>query len=130
MANSPDGHDDPPDGGSDGPDVEMVPVPGAAEADDLAGGEDDVPENIRLATTPEVRREVRNAHYNLGHPSTETLLRLMRKAGASDEVQRYARWWKCSLCAERAPPGRLGKTAMPYRPRSFNMTVGVDLKPV
>ena len=57
---------------------------------DLAGGEGDVPGIIVRNVPPEVRREVRNAH-NLGHPSAATLLRLMRRAGASDAVQRYAR---------------------------------------
>ena len=39
---------------------------------DLAGGEGDVPGIIVRNVPPEVRREVRNAHYNLGHPSTAT----------------------------------------------------------
>lgn len=78
----------------------------------------------------EVRREVRNAHYNLGHPSTAVLLRIMRKAGASADAQRYAKWWKCPLCHERKPPGKVPKVTAPYRPKDFNAVVGVDLKPV
>ena len=39
---------------------------------DLAGGEGEIPLAIMRATEPVIRREVRNAHYNLGHPSTAT----------------------------------------------------------
>ena len=66
-------------------------------------------------TDPVIRREVRNAHYNLGHPSTATLLRIMRRSGASDAAQRYARWWKCPLCAQRQAPRALNPTTAPYR---------------
>ena len=97
---------------------------------DLAGGEGDVPAVIVRDVPPEIRREVRNAHYNLGHPSTATLLRIMRRAGASDAVQRYARWWKCPQCAQRQAPGALQETAAPYRPRTFNLVVGCDMKVV
>ena len=97
---------------------------------DLAGGEGDIPAVISRDVPPEVRREVRNAHYNLGHPSTSTLLRLMKRANASDAVMRYARWWKCPLCLQRQAPGGTPETAAPYRPRTFNMTVGCDLKPI
>ena len=61
---------------------------------DLAGGEGEIPLAIMRVTDPVIRREVRNAHYNLGHPSTATLLRIMRRSGASDAAQRYARWCK------------------------------------
>ena len=97
---------------------------------DLAGGEGDVPGIIVRNVPPEVRREVRNAHYNLGHPSTATLLRLMRRAGANDAVQRYARWWKCPQCSEREAPGATPSTTAPYRPRTFNLMVGCDMKVV
>ena len=97
---------------------------------DLAGGEGDIPAVIARDVPPEVRREVRNAHYNLGHPSTSTLLRLMKRSNASDAVMRYARWWKCPLCMQRQAPGQTPDTAAPYRLRTFNITVGCDLKPI
>ena len=56
---------------------------------DLAGGECDVPGIIVRNVPPEVRREVRNAYYNPEHSSTAILLRLMRRAGANNAVQRY-----------------------------------------
>ena len=77
-----------------------------------------------------VRREVRNAHYNLGHPSTATLLRIMCRSGASDAAQRYAGWWKCPLCAQRQAPRAVNPTTAPYRPSTFNSMVGCDVKAI
>ena len=54
---------------------------------DFAGGKGDMPGIIVRNVLPEVRREVRNARYNLGYPSRATLLRLMRRAGANDAVR-------------------------------------------
>ena len=97
---------------------------------DLAGGEGegDVQGIIVRNVPTEVRREVRNAHYNLGHPSTATLLRLMRRSGANDAVQRYAKWWKCLQCSEREAPGATPSTTAPYRPCTFNLRIGCDIK--
>ena len=58
---------------------------------DLAGGEGEIPLAIMRVTDPVIRREVRNAHYNLGYLSTATLLSIMRRSGASDAAQRYAK---------------------------------------
>ena len=100
------------------------------QGNDLAGGEGEVPLAILRETDPAIRREVRNAHYNLGHPSTATLLRIMRRAGASDAAQRYARWWKCPLCLQCQAPRQLNTTTAPYRPQSFNSLIGCDVKAV
>ena len=97
---------------------------------DLAGGEGEIPLAIMRVTDPVIRREVRNAHYNLGHPSTATLLRIMRRSGASDAAQRYARWWKCPLCAQRQAPRALNPTTAPYRPNTFNSMIGCDVKAI
>ena len=91
---------------------------------DLAGGEGEIPLAIMRSTDPAIRREVRNAHYNLGRPSTATLLRIMRRSGASYAAQRYARWWKCPLCAQRQAPRALNPTTAPYRPNVFNSMIG------
>ena len=133
------GHDETPqfvpEPGHDRPDAEMIPREEILTdleyyGNDLAGGEGDIPAIIVRDVPPEVRREVRNAHYNLGHPSTATLLRLMRRAGANEAVQRYARWWKCPQCSEREAPGATPTTTAPYRPRTFNLMVGCDMKTV
>ena len=97
---------------------------------DLAGGEGEIPLAILRVTDPVIRREVRNTHYNLGHPSTATLLRIMRRSGASDTAQRYARCWKCPLCAQRQAPRALNPTTAPYRPNTFNSMFGCDVKAI
>ena len=74
--------------------------------------------------------DVRNAHCNLGHPSTATLLRIMRRSSASDAAQRYARWWKCLLRAQRQAPRALNPTTAPYRPNTFNSMIGCDVKAI
>ena len=40
----------------------------------------------------------------------------------------YARDMKCPTCQRRAPPKKVPKTTMPYRPTQFNQVVGIDLK--
>ena len=57
---------------------------------DLAGDEDDIPLATIRVTDPVIMREIRNAHYNLGHPFTAILLKIIRRSDASDATQRYA----------------------------------------
>ena len=59
---------------------------------DLAEGESELSLAVRRVTDAVIRREVRNAYYNLSHPSIATLLKIMRRSAASDAVKRYARW--------------------------------------
>ena len=59
----------------------------------------------------EVRERVRRVHANLGHPSKEVLLRLLRLSGANQETLRYARYWVCPLCAHHAKPGMVKPAA-------------------
>lgn len=54
-------------------------------------------------TTKSVRNEVRKAH-GLGHPSRDTLVRMLKLGGASPEACDYAKVWKCPFCVESAPP--------------------------
>ena len=112
-------------------DLEVIPTMLDEEnfhGNDLAGGEGEVPIAIMRETDPVVRREVHNARYNLGHPSTATLLRIMRRSGASDAAQRFARWWKCPLCDQT--PRAVNPTTAPYRPNAFNSMVGCDVKAI
>ena len=114
-------------------DLEVIPTMLDEEnfhGNDLAGGEGDVPLAIMRETDPVVRREVRNGHYNLGRPSTATLLRIKRRSGASDAAQRYAGWWKCPLCAQRQAPRAVNPTTAPYRPTTFNLMIGCDVKAI
>ena len=64
--------------------------------------------------------------HNLGHPSTATLLRLMRHAGANDAVQRYARWWKCPQCSEREAPEATPSTTAPFGRIAYGPIFGLE----
>ena len=97
-------------------------------ADDLlVGGDADLPPEARRCPTS-VRRVIRNAHNNLGHPSNHALVRLMKTAKCHADMIAYARHMKCPSCQRRQPPSRIPRVAMPYRPTRFNAVVGLDLK--
>ena len=95
--------------------------------DDLIIEESDLPPEARKCPK-EVRRLIRNAHRNLGHPSSYALVRLMKTAKCQPEMISYARYMKCPTCLRRQPPVRIPKATMPYRPSRFNAIVGMDLK--
>ena len=82
-------------------------------ATQLAGEETDgLPQEAKdkLSTIPEqVRREVRKAHHDLGHPSKTALMRLARLAKKSPDHLYYIKQWQCrnALCAFRGKPHRL-----------------------
>jgi hypothetical protein len=96
--------------------------------DDLLVGNDaDLPPEARKCPI-DVRRIIRNAHNNLGHPSNHALVRLMKTAKCHQDMIAYARHMKCPTCARRQPPARVPKVTLPYRPTRFNAVVGLDLK--
>ena len=95
--------------------------------DDLLGREERLgPQASKVPA--DVRRLIRNCHYNLGHPSNFALARLMSVSLCHPDMIAYAREMKCPTCVRRNPPGRIPRATMPYRPTQFNNTIGVDLK--
>ena len=94
--------------------------------DDLLG-EEDLPHEARKCPK-HVRRLIRNCHRNLGHPSNFSLVRLMSVAKCHPDMIAYAQHMRCETCMRRAPPKRIPRATMPYRPTRFNDTVGIDLK--
>ena len=95
--------------------------------DDLVLGEEDLPAQARRCPKS-VRRLIRNAHRNLGHPSNYSLVRLMTVAKCHPDMISYASHMKFPTCQRRNPPQRIPKTTMPYRPTQFNQVIGIDLK--
>ena len=89
--------------------------------------EDDLPPEAR-SLPRNLKRMVRNAHRNLGHPSNFALVRLMKTARCDQKLIAYARHMKCPTCARRQPPARIPRVSVPYRPTRFNAVVGLDLK--
>ena len=97
-------------------------------ADDLLTGNDsELPPEAKRCPV-EVRKMIRNAHVNLGHPSNHALVRLMRTAKCHPDLIAYARHMKCPTCKRRQPPARIPRVSMPYRPTRFGAVVGLDLK--
>ena len=68
------------------------------------------------------------AHRQLGHPSRSTLLRMLKLSGANEEALRFAKTWKCDVCAMRQPPKHPRAAAASIRPYGFNLHVHVDVK--
>ena len=95
--------------------------------DDLVQGEEDLPPQARRCPKP-VRRLIRNAHRNLGHPSNFSFVRLMSVAKCHPDMISYAANMKCPTCQRRNPPQKIPRVTMPYRPTQFNQVVGIDLK--
>eukprot|EP00972_Heterocapsa_arctica_P048779 7186321-Heterocapsa_arctica.AAC.1 len=52
----------------------------------------------------DVRREVQLAHWNKGPTTSQTLIRVMLLAEASERHIRYNAMWKCPICLRRKPP--------------------------
>lgn len=76
----------------------------------------------------EVKRAVEFAHRQLGHPSRSTLLRMMKLSGSNDEALRYARQFRCDVCAARRAPKHPMAATPTVRPYGFNIHVHVDVK--
>ena len=69
---------------------------------------------------------VRKAHQNLGHPSVERFVEMLRAAGASDAAITIARKYKCSVCEAQAGP-KLQKVSKIRKTYEFNVGVVCDL---
>ena len=76
-----------------------------------------------------VKALVRRLHNNLGHPSTRTLLRILKHAGGSEQALQAASQMEseCDICINRQRP----TPALPASPEQFldfNHRVGWDVK--
>ena len=69
---------------------------------------------------------IRRAHQNLGHPSTERFVEMLRAAGASENAIMVARKHKCSVCEAQAGP-KSQKVSKMRKTYEFNVGVVCDL---
>ena len=99
--------------------LEEEKVPDVDEAE-----EQRLEEEQRHPVPKEVQKAVIFAHRQLGHPSRSTLLRMLKLSGANEDALRFAKTWKCDVCAMRQPP----KHPRAARPYGFNLHVHVDVK--
>ena len=73
----------------------------------------------------EMRESVKTCHVNLGHPSKERFLHMLKSAGASARAIKIAKELKCDICeAKRPPPSR--PVAKSRRAQQLNEQVNLD----
>ena len=63
---------------------------------------------------PEIKRKLTLVHRNLGHPSHPVLLKLLRDAGASQEVLRQAEHFQCNICKQRGRRAPVRPATVPH----------------
>ena len=72
--------------------------------------------------------KLQKVHERLGHPTNETLARMLSLSGATKAMVESAKNLQCPTCHEIAPPGRYMKQRVESRPTTFGTEVRVDLK--
>lgn len=70
-----------------------------------------------------IQRSVRRCHMNLGHPSEERFLHLLKAAGASNAAMEAAKRLKCSICEVHRPSHAVAKHK---RAQGFNQQINMD----
>ena len=55
---------------------------------------------------PDLKESVHRCHNNLGHPSQERFLHMLKVAGASEKAIQLAKEMKCSICLAKKTPQR------------------------
>ena len=76
-----------------------------------------------------VLRALHKVHKNLGHPSSQDLVRVLKHGGASDKALELARSLKCDgdFCLNQAKP-KVPLPAKSSRHTQFNQCLGIDVK--
>ena len=87
-----------------------------------------VAEDERHPVSMEIQRAVEFAHRQLGHPSRDTLVRMLKLSGANADAIRHARHWQCDVCKMRVIPKHPMATTPTLRPFGFNRKIHVDIK--
>ena len=77
----------------------------------------------------EIEPVLRRLHQNLGHPSTRTLVRILRNAGATEQAIKSAEHIEtsCDICQQRKRPTPCLPTS-PEKFQDFNHRIGWDVK--
>ena len=72
-------------------------------------------------------RTLQRLHRNLGHPSTEQLIRILRHSKASSEAIECAKTLECTTCLNHRAPSPALPANVPS-PLAFNDQIGLDVK--
>ena len=116
------------------PNAQQVPEEQFMDPDDEEQANwstEEIPPKYReklLKVPKSIRNQVRRMHRGLGHPSRETMIKMMKTAGARSEAIEYARRWDCPICQAAMAPKKPLNASARLRPYKFNHTVAVDLK--
>ena len=74
-----------------------------------------------------VKTSLKRLHQNLGHPTNQHMLRILKHGGASQTAIDAARDFHCDQCLAQKSP-KVALPAQPQRVVEFNALVGVDIK--
>lgn len=72
-----------------------------------------------------IQESILRCHTNLGHPSQERFLHMLKSAGASEEAIKQAKQLKCSVCAAKKPPVSHPVVKI-NKVEGFNQHIGMD----
>ena len=91
--------------------------------------EEEVPEEAqRQQKQTRDRLRLMMVHRRLGHPSPETLERMLRLAGADGQLLKECRELQCPVCEASQAPRKPMQQTPSMRPVTFNASVHLDLK--
>lgn len=96
----------------------------------LVGESDEVEDQAPEVPNPELRKiqaAVAKLHKNLGHPSTNELVRIMKHSGATHEAIKVAQSLQCSVCMNHLSPSSALPANVPHS-LEFNHHIGLDVK--
>lgn len=81
----------------------LAPIPEEPEGQDepASGGHDENADEHEPVVNPALKQMVRDAHRNLGHPGKDAFVKLLRNAGAKEEVIKIAMDYDCPQCLQR-----------------------------
>ena len=74
------------------------------------------------------KNQLTTIHRRLGHPSNETLVRMLRLAGAEKWLLEEAKILRCPICGAGSSPSRPMAQRSDMRPTTFNELIAIDLK--
>ena len=72
--------------------------------------------------------KIKMLHQRLGHPTNDTLVRMLSLSGASPETVQTAKVYECPVCQETSAPGRYLKQRPDLKPVIFGKVLHCDLK--
>ena len=81
--------------------------------------------SLRETAARKVRESIRRCHVNLGHPSRERFLHMLKSANANPQAIRIAKELKCSTC-EASRPRESHRVVRTTRAQAFSQQICMD----